>query len=44
MFKNFRWTWGSMHAPNSLSKRTYAIAMSCILVQYYDYDIKQSNL
>ena len=20
MFKIFRWTWGSMHAPNSLSK------------------------
>ena len=34
MFKNFRWTWESMHAPNSLSnisKRTFAIAMSCIL-------------
>ena len=31
MFKNSRGTWGSMHALNSLSKRTFAIAMSCIL-------------
>ena len=31
MFKISRGTWGSMHAPNSLSKRTFAIAMYCIL-------------
>ena len=31
MFKISRGTWGSMHAPNSLSKRTFAIAMSYIL-------------
>ena len=32
MFKISRGTWGSsMHAPNSLSKRTFAIEMYCIL-------------
>ena len=31
MFKISRGTWGSMHAPISLSKRTFAVAMSFIL-------------